>query len=54
MVKNSDGTFAFKAVANGKYVCADQNKNNVLYADRDSAGGWETFRIYTTSGSQVQ
>ena len=54
LVRLSDGFFAFKSVANGKYVCADQNKGSVLYADRDSADSWETFKIYTTGGVRIQ
>lgn len=35
-------TIQLKA-ANGKYVCADGNLNNMVAANRDSAQGWETF-----------
>lgn len=31
--------------SNGKFLCDDENKNFVIYANRDIAQGWETFRI---------
>lgn len=30
---------------NGKYVCADASKNNLLFANRNEAYGWETFSL---------
>lgn len=30
---------------NGKYVCADASKNNLLFANRNEAFGWETFSL---------
>ncbi len=36
--------FNLKA-ANGKFVCADISKNNIVIADREKAAGWETFSI---------
>jgi endoglucanase len=33
-----------QAMANNKYVCADLDSGNVLYANRDSINGaWEAF-----------
>lgn len=31
--------------SNGKYVSADQEKGNILIADRDGVGEWEMFEL---------
>ena len=31
--------------SNGKFICADGSRNNLLFANRDSAKGWETFSL---------
>ncbi len=37
--------------ANGKYLCADQSRDNRLLANKDKADDWETFlRLHTTDG----
>lgn len=41
---------ALKAMANGKFVTAENAGTRPLIANRDSASGWETFTMTTTSG----
>ncbi|MCI9617831.1 MAG: cellulase family glycosylhydrolase, partial [Eubacterium sp.] len=44
--------FVIKAGINNKYVCADNNGESSLIANRDSSGGWEQFRvIYNADGT---
>ena len=43
--------FYFKA-ANNKYVCADGARNNIVIADRDVAGSWETFSLLELGNNQ--
>ncbi len=39
--------------ANGKFVCADQRKNNYLVARSDNGWAWETFEIIYLNDSQI-
>jgi glucosylceramidase len=48
-----NGTFAFKSLANGKYVCADNNGNSSLIANRDAAKGWESFWIVDMGSGKI-
>lgn len=41
---------ALKSMANGKFVTAESGGTKPLIANRDSASGWETFTMTTTSG----
>lgn len=45
------GNVTIKALANGKYVCADQQGAAVLIANRDAASGWETFELVPMGGN---
>lgn len=49
-VSGSGGTVSLKA-SNGKYVCDDRNRGNLVVADRDSAGEWERFTLAHPSGT---
>ena len=42
-----------KAVSNGKYVCAEKTGASPLVANRDSANGWEHFKVVTNSDQTV-
>ncbi|XP_021723167.1 probable glucan 1,3-beta-glucosidase A [Chenopodium quinoa] len=42
-----DGTqIQLKSVTIGKYVCAENGGGNILVANRVSASGWETFKLW--------
>ncbi|XP_059432827.1 probable glucan 1,3-beta-glucosidase A [Corylus avellana] len=42
-----DGTaLQFKSVTTGKYLCAESGGGNIIVANRTSASGWETFRLW--------
>uniref|UniRef100_A0A803NE05 Mannan endo-1,4-beta-mannosidase n=1 Tax=Chenopodium quinoa TaxID=63459 RepID=A0A803NE05_CHEQI len=42
-----DGTqIQLKSVTIGKYVCAENGGGNILVANRISASGWETFKLW--------
>jgi hypothetical protein len=49
LVQNGDGTLSILSVDTGKYVCADQNREQIMFADREQAGEWERFRIFAAS-----
>ncbi|XP_057532534.1 probable glucan 1,3-beta-glucosidase A [Amaranthus tricolor] len=43
----TDGTqIQLKSVTIGKYVCAENGGGSILVANRTSASGWETFRLW--------
>lgn len=44
---------AIKAQISGKYVCADNNGQANLVANRTSEGGWEQFRVINNSDGTV-
>ncbi|KAK4387759.1 Glucan 1,3-beta-glucosidase [Sesamum angolense] len=42
-----DGTgLQFKSVTVGKYLCAESGGGTIIVANRTSASGWETFRLW--------
>ncbi|QCE00519.1 glucan 1 [Vigna unguiculata] len=42
-----DGTaLQFKSVTTGKYLCAESGGGTIIVANRTSASGWETFRLW--------
>jgi hypothetical protein len=45
LVHNPDGSVSLKALANGKYVCADNAGANPLIANRTAIGPWEEFDL---------
>jgi aryl-phospho-beta-D-glucosidase BglC (GH1 family)/GH18 family chitinase len=45
----NDSYFGIQATINSKYVCSEDYGESNLIADRDSAGGWEQFRIIRNS-----
>lgn len=45
-VQGKDGVFTLWSRNTQKYVSVDENKGNVLMADRDVADAWEEFRIF--------
>lgn len=47
------GLSTIKAVANGKFVSADNYGNNPLIADRATAQGWEQYRIINNPDGSV-
>jgi type 1 glutamine amidotransferase len=52
IVPLSGGTVALRSKANNMYVCAENNGNSPLIANRASAGLWETFtRVNNSDGS---
>ncbi|HEY1017224.1 MAG TPA: coagulation factor 5/8 type domain-containing protein [Herpetosiphonaceae bacterium] len=55
VVDAGGGFIALRALANGKYVSADQNlANTPLVANRDSIAGWEQFQWVDNAAGQVQ
>jgi beta-glucanase (GH16 family) len=44
----------FKTLEDGKYLCAENGGNADLTADRDSAAGWETFKIVDLNGGKLE
>lgn len=44
---------ALEAVANGKFVCAENAGANPLIANRTSAGPWETFDVLDAGGGKI-
>ena len=48
-----DDYIAIKAQISNKYVCADNNGQSNLVANRTSAGGWEQFRVINNSDGTV-
>ncbi|KAL3099195.1 hypothetical protein niasHS_000803 [Heterodera schachtii] len=42
-IKNSDGTVSLRALANGKYVCADKDRDAKLIANKDWNQVWERY-----------
>ena len=49
--QESKGRMIYLKAANGKYVCADEGRNNIVIADRTEAAGWETFSLLNLSDS---
>jgi hypothetical protein len=45
-VPGKEGVFTLWSQNTRKYVSVDENKGNVLIADRDVADAWEEFRIF--------
>lgn len=42
-----DGTgLQFKSITTKKYLCAESGGGNILVANRSSASGWETFKLW--------
>jgi uncharacterized protein len=53
IVPLSGGTVALRSKANNMYVCAENNGNAPLVANRAAAGSWETFTVVTNSDGSV-
>uniref|UniRef100_A0A1D1XNW1 Putative glucan 1,3-beta-glucosidase A n=1 Tax=Anthurium amnicola TaxID=1678845 RepID=A0A1D1XNW1_9ARAE len=50
-----DGTqVQFKSVAVGKYLCAENGGGSILVANRSSASGWETFKLWRVDQTHFQ
>lgn len=49
----ANGNYSLQAVANNKYISADNYGNNPLIADRDSVSGWETFEIVNNTDGTI-
>ena len=45
LITNQDGTYSLKSKLNKKYVCAENNGDSALVADRSFAYEWENFNI---------
>jgi hypothetical protein len=52
-LKSNEKHINIKA-ANGKFLCADENKDLVVYANRDEAQGWETFTFSDLGNNMCQ
>ena len=50
---NDNDYLAIKAQISNKYVCADNNGQSNLIANRTSAGGWEQFRVIKNSDGTI-
>ncbi|MEM6769828.1 MAG: hypothetical protein AAF597_04500, partial [Bacteroidota bacterium] len=48
-----DGKKIGLRASNGKFVCAEQNNNGKVVANRDRIGGWETFTVVYLGDGQV-
>ncbi|OMO94235.1 Glycoside hydrolase, family 5 [Corchorus olitorius] len=49
-----DGTaLQFKSVTTGKYLCAEQGGGSIIVANRTSASGWETFRVWRINATAL-
>ncbi|WP_310603025.1 cellulase family glycosylhydrolase [Anaerosporobacter sp.] len=51
--KQSSEYISIQSSANGKYVCAEDEGASPLVANRDSAGGWEQFKVVYNSDNTV-
>ncbi|KAL7176030.1 hypothetical protein ACSBR2_029578 [Camellia fascicularis] len=50
-----DGTeLQFKSVTVGKYLCAEQGGATIIVANRTSASGWETFKLWRINETTFQ
>ncbi|KAA8538042.1 hypothetical protein F0562_027378 [Nyssa sinensis] len=50
-----DGTgLQFKSVTVGKYLCAEAGGGTIIVANRTSASGWETFRLWRINETTFQ
>ncbi|KAK1260583.1 hypothetical protein QJS04_geneDACA013321 [Acorus gramineus] len=50
-----DGTqVQFLSVKQGKYVCAESGGGTIIVANRTSASGWETFKLWRVSETEFQ
>ncbi|THG01743.1 hypothetical protein TEA_025008 [Camellia sinensis var. sinensis] len=50
-----DGTeLQFKSVTVGKYLCAEQGGGTIIVANRTSASGWETFKLWRINETTFQ
>ncbi|CAL5348736.1 unnamed protein product [Camellia sinensis] len=50
-----DGTgLQFKSVTVGKYLCAEQGGGTIIVANRTSALGWETFKLWRINETTFQ
>lgn len=38
--------------ANGKFICADESQNHMIFANRDKASSWETFTLIMFDDSE--
>lgn len=45
------GDVTIKALANGRFVCADLDQGAKLLSNRDAAQGWETFTLESKGGN---
>ena len=52
MFRKGGDTIALQA-ANGRYVCADGDEKEVLVANRDYIGAWESFVLEPLDGGRV-
>ena len=50
LVKNADGSFSLKSLANDKYVSANPNKGGLLAAEGQRVDEWEKFDIKKVTG----
>lgn len=54
VIQITDGTvIGIKAVANGKYVTAENAGTSPLIANRDAIGGWEQFQVFNQGNGYV-
>ncbi|KAK3012743.1 hypothetical protein RJ639_008091 [Escallonia herrerae] len=50
-----DGTgLQFKSVKIGKYLCAELGGGTIIVANRTSASGWETFKVWRINATSFQ
>nr|ARU79086.1 beta-glucosidase 1 GH5 family [Camellia sinensis] len=50
-----DGTgLQFKSVTVGKFLCAEQGGGTIIVANRTSASGWETFKLWRINETTFQ
>ncbi|KAK3012752.1 hypothetical protein RJ639_008100, partial [Escallonia herrerae] len=50
-----DGTgLQFKSVTIGKYLCAELGGGTIIVANRTSASGWETFKVWRINATTFQ
>ena len=50
LISNSDGSVSLLALANRKFVAAEDGGNKALIANRDSNSQWEMFNIIPNPG----
>lgn len=52
LVKNTDGSFSLKSLANDKYVSANPNRGGLLAAEGQRVDEWEKFDIKKVTGER--